>query len=119
MHRQRLIKEDGDWELLIANGVFQVAEDSSISHPILLKRVEIEFDTERNDIYIRDVDVNSSFYIELFNGISDVDRDAVQNADAENSREQYYPFDRNATKTFLSEWYIPYRIKASISLIWS
>lgn len=100
MHRQRLIKEDGDWELLIANGVFQVTEDSSISHPILLKRVEIEFDTERNDIYIRDVDVNSSFYIELFNGISDVDRDAVQNADAENSREQYYPFDRNATKTF-------------------
>lgn len=100
MHRQRLIKEDGDWELLIANGVFQVTEDLSISHPILLKRVEIEFDTERNDIYIRDVDVNSSFYIELFNGIPDVDRDAIQNADAENSREQYYPFDRNATKTF-------------------
>ena len=100
MHRQRLIKEDGDWEFLIANGVFQVKEDSSISHPILLKRVDIEFDTERNDIYVRDVDVNSSFYVELFNGIAEVDKVAVQEADAQNSREQYYPFDRNATKAF-------------------
>lgn len=99
-HRQSLIKDDGELELLIANGVFQVAEDSSISHPVLLKRVEIEFDTKHNDIYVKDVDVNSNFYIELFNGISDISRVEIQKADAENSRKQYYPFDRNEAKAF-------------------
>lgn len=99
-HRQSLIKEDGELELLIANGVFQVAEDSSIIHPVLLKRVEIEFDTKHNDIYVKDVDVNSSFYIELFNGISDISRTEIQKADAENSQKQYYPFDRNEAKIF-------------------
>lgn len=99
-HRQSLIKDDGELELLIANGVFQVAEDYSIIHPVLLKRVEIEFDTKHNDIYVKDVDVNSSFYIELFNGISDISRVEIQKADAENSKKQYYPFDRNEAKAF-------------------
>ena len=99
-HRQSLIKDDGELELLIANGVFQVAEDSSIIHPVLLKRVEIEFDTKHNDIYVKDVDVNSSFYIELFNSVSDISKAEIQNADAENSQKQYYPFDRNEAKIF-------------------
>ena len=99
-YRQSLIREDGDLELLIANGIFQVSDNSSIKHPVLLKRVEFEFDTEHNDIYIKDVDINSSFYIELFNDVLEINREAMQDADAENGQKQYYPFDNNETPLF-------------------
>ena len=99
-NRQKLIKEDGDLELLIANGLFQVQGDASIVHPLLLKRVVMEFDSEHNDIYIKDVDSNSSFYIELFNQLPDIDGKTIQAIDAENSQKQYYPLDRNEAQTF-------------------
>lgn len=98
--RQILLKEDGELELLIANGVFRDNSDKKICHPILLKRVEIVFDTQKNNLYVKDVDSKSNFYIELFNAVEDVEKSNIQELDAENSQKQYYPLDRNEAKAF-------------------
>ena len=99
-NRQSLLKEDGNLELLIANGLFQVSGEEKLIHPLLLKRVTIEFDSEHNDVYIKDIDGNSNFYIELFNKLPNIDGKTIQDIEAKNSQEQYYPLDRNEAQTF-------------------
>ncbi len=101
VNRQNLLKADGELELLIANGVLRVKKQSQICHPVLLKRVVIDFDTQKNDIYIKECDSNSSFNIELFNDVEDIAHTVVQRADNENANKQYYPFDRNEARAFL------------------
>lgn len=101
VNRQNLLKADGELELLIANGLLKIKGQAQICHPILLRRVRIEFDTQNNDIYIKDIeDSNSSFAIELFNEVKDIDNTVVQRADNENAEKQYYPLDRNEAKAF-------------------
>ena len=102
--RQSLLKEDDELELLIANGVFSYKNDDiSVCHPVLLKRVTIDFDTQKNNLYIKDTDSNSNFYIEFFNTIEDIDKSTIQKFDAENSQKQYYPFDKNDAKQFFEQ----------------
>ena len=101
VNRQNLLKADGELELIIANGVLRIKKQARICHPILLKRVGIEFDTQKNDIYIKDVDSNSIFNIELFNDVDGIEHTVAQGADNENANKQYYPFDRNEAKAFL------------------
>ncbi len=101
VNRQNLLKADGELELLIANGMLRIKKQKQICHPILLKRVGIEFDTQKNDIYVKDVDSNSIFNIELFNDVEGIAQTVVQRADNENANNQYYPFDRNEARAFL------------------
>ncbi|BEU87091.1 hypothetical protein TAMA11512_05550 [Selenomonas sp. TAMA-11512] len=96
------LKRDSETkELMIGNGVLTDAQNPNIQHPILLKRVRIRFDKQKNEIAVCDAESDSELYTTVLSELEDVNYNTV--ADMQRTLEQggYHPLDRTDGCDFL------------------
>jgi very-short-patch-repair endonuclease len=102
-----LEKDGEDLELLVADGHFQwqaVSEvDGSvrISHPLLLKRVDIRFAAEVPEFIVVDTDRETELYSSLFVDLKEVLPVSIRNRNNELEQSRYHPLGWEDTTAFL------------------
>lgn len=90
-------------EMMIGQGILSCKTDSNktIRHPILVKKVSMQFDALNNIISIVDTDSNPEIYTMLLNEISYINHLAINEIEKQLLQEYYHPLDRNDTPDFL------------------
>lgn len=102
------LEKDGEnLELLAADGHFQweaVSENDGqvrINHPILLKRVELNFEPETPLFTISETEREPELYSSLFVDLNEILPAAIRKRNADLERSRYHPWGREGTTEFL------------------
>ena len=96
-----LQKESETEEIVVANGMVYDAENSEIAHPVLTHRVKIDYDPEKNVVYIKDSEVPSELYSIMLQAMDGVNTSTINTLNDDLIKNDYHPLDRNDTPTFL------------------
>lgn len=88
-------------ELMVGNGILRDFTGQVVNHPILAKRVRIEFHSKSNIIEICDTDKDSELYTELLSILDMVNHNVVQDLQQQLDTKFYHPLDRVDTPAFL------------------
>ena len=102
-----LEKDGEDLELLVADGHFIWLATSEldgpvrISHPILLKRVELRFDPKIPEFSVHESDREPELYGSLFVDLQDISPIAIKNRSSELELSGYHPLGWDDTEAFL------------------
>ena len=88
-------------EVMVGEGMLKDVENSSINHPLMLKRVNISFDAKGNIIRIHDTDAETELYTMLLQEISNINHSAIKQMKEDLQENYYHPLDRNDTPDFL------------------
>ena len=95
-----LKRESETNELIVANGVFCDANDKAVCHPILTHKCILDFDPEKNIVCIRDTNVVSELYTDVFQGLDGVNLQEINDLRDKIIESDYHPLDRNNTPDF-------------------
>ena len=90
-------------ELMMGNGILRDRTGHLVNHPILVKRVRIEFHSDSNTIEICDTDQDPELYTLLLSNLDMVNHSVMQNLQQRLDEEFYHPLDRVDTPMFLQE----------------
>lgn len=96
-----LQRESETIEIIIANGYIKDNNDPDIYHPIITKRLSMNFDAAENTIYILNTNAKSELYSELFQVMEDINLESLSTLNSDLMQHDYHPMDRNDTKEFL------------------
>ncbi|MBR5624199.1 AAA family ATPase [bacterium] len=96
-----LKKESETEEIIVANGMLYDKLNNEIKHPVLTHRVSMEFDSDKNIIYIEDTDTPSELYTVLFQKMDGVKLSSINQLNENLLKNDYHPLDRNDTPQFL------------------
>lgn len=97
-----LEKEGGQIELIVGDGLLNWRQPSGgIHHPILLKRVELKFDSNTPAFSLIDSDSPSEIYNPLLMSIDNIDFKRIQERGNELKESQYHPLGGTDTSAFL------------------
>lgn len=89
-------------EIMVGQGIIAESEiKSGLYHPVLLKRLKMEFDSEKNIISILDTTVESEVYTMLLQELDYINHSAIKTLKEQLSQNYYHPLDRNETPDFL------------------
>ncbi len=100
--RGRIDREGEAVELLIGDGVLDWPRpDGKIHHPILLQRVELQFDPEGPSFTIIETERGPELYTALLHSLPDLDSKALARWQAAMSHENYHPLGDAITSAFL------------------
>ena len=90
-------------ELVVGQGVLEceIANNKKIYHPILIKKVAMEFDALNNIIKIVDTDSEPEIYTMLLQEINFINHSAIKELKEILSENFYHPLDRNESIKFL------------------
>lgn len=104
-------------ELMIGQGMMlcEMSEYNKTNHPILLKKVAMEFDSLHNIIKIVDTEYSPEIYTMLLQGIDFINHSAVKTIKEQLSQDFYHPLDRNDTPDFLKS--LTHRLHAESSYL--
>lgn len=100
MHVQ-LSQNSETLELMVGNGILRDCTGHLVNHPILSKRVRIEFHSDSNIIEICDTDQDPELYTLLLSNLDMVNHGVVQDLQRRLDAEFYHPLDRVDTPEFL------------------
>lgn len=90
------------YEFIVGQGVLsENTHDNSIYHPVLLKRIRFQFDSDRNIIRVFDTDVETELYTMLFKELDYINHDAVKDLKEQIDNNFFHPLDRNETPKYL------------------
>ena len=67
-----LQRESETEEIIVANGILCDKDNPEIYHPVLTHRVKIDYDADKNTIFILDTSVPSEFYSTALNTLANV-----------------------------------------------
>lgn len=95
-----LKKDNETIELMVGNGIL-MNSTNSVCHPILVKRINIKFDIEKNIIELIDTDRDSELYTMLLSNIDEVNHTIVQKLQKDLNTQNYHPLDRVEAFKFL------------------
>ena len=96
------LKRDSETEeIIVANGIFCDAENPLICHPILTRRVKLEFDVINNTMLICDTVSEPEIYTDVLKTLDGVNLHAVNTLQDDLIENDYHPLDRNDTPRFL------------------
>lgn len=98
-----LERESETLELMVGNGTITDKSKSIINHPIMLKRVKLEFDAKANIIKIVDTDAEPELYTMLLQDMADINHGAIKALNEELQDNFYHPLDRNDTPEYLKK----------------
>lgn len=110
-----LQKESETIEIIVANGYIKDNDNSDIYHPILTKRLEMNFNALENTIYILNTNAKSELYTELFQAMKDINLESLSTLNSDLMLNDYHPMDRNDTKEFLKV--LVHKISASSKFV--
>jgi superfamily I DNA and/or RNA helicase len=88
-------------ELMIGNGILKDQNNTSINHPVMLKRAKFEFDASENIMKIIDTDAESELYTMLLQDIPDINHNVIKQLKEDLKENFYHPLDRNDTPDYL------------------
>lgn len=96
------LKRDAETkEIIVANGIFCDAENRSVCHPLLTHRVKLDYDPDKNIMYIRDTDAESELYTDVLQNLSEINLSDINELRESLLENDYHPLDRNDTPDFL------------------
>jgi very-short-patch-repair endonuclease len=96
-----LEREPETLELMVGNGILLETRNKNINHPVLLKRVKLQFNAKINEISIHDTDTEPELYTLLLQDIRDINHNSVKQLIEELRDNYYHPLDRNDSPDFL------------------
>lgn len=98
----RIEREAERAELVLGDGVLNWQRpEGGIHHPVLLQRLQIEFNPGVPEFILREADFRVELYSALFLSMSDVDGKAVGKIREELEKGPYHPLDGDSTSGFL------------------
>lgn len=96
-----LQKESETEEIIVATGMLFDRENSDIRHPVLTHRVELNYDPDRNTVFVNDTEASSELYSVVFQLMENINLSGVNQLNADLQANDYHPLDRNDTPGFL------------------
>ena len=96
-----LKRETETEELIIAAGMLRDRQDPGILHPVLTRRVRLEYDADENTVAVRETDESSELYSALLQSLKNVNLEELNLINEELHRGDYHPMDRSDTPVFL------------------
>lgn len=98
-----LERESETIELMVGQGMLscKTEDNISIQHPLLLKKVSMQFDALNNIISIIDTNSSPEIYTMLLQKINYINHSTLSEITEQLSKEHYHPLDRNDTPDFL------------------
>ena len=96
-----LERESEVLELIVADGFLRDRQMPELDHPILTRRVKIQYDSLENTVYITDSNVETELYTALFQGMDEVNLSSVNRMRDRLHEYDYHPLDRNDLPVFL------------------
>lgn len=96
-------RESETYEFVVGNGIIEDVNNRNISHPILLKRVKFEFDSNKNIIKVSDTDADSTLYTSLLKDIESINHSRLQNLQQTLSENFFHPLDNHDGKDYLKQ----------------
>ncbi len=96
-----LNKEPETLEFVVGNGLFRHTHETSINHPVLIKKIDFEFDSKNNIIKIVDTDNSSYLYEILLHQTPDLEDHSLDKLIKDLEENEYHPLDNNDTKNFM------------------
>ncbi|MEG0835652.1 MAG: AAA domain-containing protein [Christensenellaceae bacterium] len=101
-----LERDEETLEFMVGQGVLHctAGEKQDIHHPILLKRMKLEYNAQENILTIVDTTANAEIYTSLLEGIEYINHGAVKGLKSELSDCFYHPLDRNDTPDYLKSF---------------
>ena len=96
-----LKREKETIEFVSANGFLLDKSDPTIYHPLITHRGRIEFDADKNTVFVCDADSQSELYSALLQGMTDINLDAINGLMDDLNKNDYHPLDRNELPDFL------------------
>lgn len=100
--RGRIAREGEAVELMIGDGVLDWPRpDGRIYHPILLQRVELQFDTDGPSFTIIETERGPELYTAMLHFLPDLDSKAIARWQAAMTHENYHPLGGVTTSAFL------------------
>jgi very-short-patch-repair endonuclease/DNA polymerase III delta prime subunit len=98
----RIEREGERVELVLGDGILSWRRaEGSIYHPILLQRLQLQFDASLPEFTISEADYPAELYSALFQSMSDVDGRAVGRCREELEESGFHPLVNGATSEFL------------------
>lgn len=88
-------------ELIVANGILCDKKNPNVKHPVLTKRVKINYDPVNNVVFVEETDSQPELYTIVFQMMDDVNMLAINPLQVDLSKNDYHPMDRNDTPAFL------------------
>jgi hypothetical protein len=88
-------------ELIVANGILLDKKNPNVKHPVLTKRVRINYDPANNTVFVEEIDSQPELYSIVFQTMDDVNLQAINQLQANLQKNDYHPLDRNDTPAFL------------------
>lgn len=88
-------------ELIVANGILCDEKNPEVKHPILTKRVRINYDPANNTVFLEEIDSQPELYSAIFQTVNDVNLQAMEQLQEDLQKNDYHPLDRNDTPVFL------------------
>jgi predicted transport protein/very-short-patch-repair endonuclease/DNA polymerase III delta prime subunit len=96
-----LQKESERYELVIGDGILNWrCPNISIHHPVLLQRVQLEFDPDIPEFSVIETDHGAELYTAILQSITDVDGREIANSRMELLENNYHPLGGEATAGF-------------------
>ncbi|MGB4438157.1 MAG: AAA domain-containing protein, partial [Sedimentibacter sp.] len=99
-----LDRESESIDMMVGDGLVEENPRSDIYHPVLLKKVKMEFDSEKNVISIVDTDADIELYTVLLQDINYINHDAITKLKEQISNDELHPLDRINTPMFLKSF---------------
>ena len=96
--------DEDSLELMVGDGLLRDTENININHPILLKRISIDFDAKENVIVLKDIEKEPELYTMLFQAINGINNDAIIKASEEIIKMGYHPLDRKNNSDFFKKF---------------
>lgn len=97
-----LNRESETLELMVGQGTLVTQGTNKVNHPVLLKRLRMEFEPETNAIKIMDTNIESELYTMAFQGVDGINHGEIGNYQDKLKEEYYHPLDRLETPKYLT-----------------
>ena len=88
-------------ELMAGNGLLMDGKKKLVNHPILLKKVKMKFEPDKNVLSICDTNAEPELYTTLLSGIDGINHSVVQKLKEDLYAGDYHPLDRHDAYDFL------------------
>lgn len=96
-----LQRESETKELIVANGILCDRRNPNIKHPVLTKRVKINYDPANNTVFVEEIESQPELYSIIFQTMEDINLQSINQLQADLQEKDYHPLDRNDTPGFL------------------
>ncbi|RYG67599.1 hypothetical protein EON80_13290, partial [bacterium] len=97
-----LSREGERYELMLGDGVLNWRRpEGGINHPLLLRRLDLQFDLDKNEFLLQETDSPVEFYSALFRGLTDVPGPTIRALRDEAKMPGVEPLGGEATDLYL------------------